>query len=91
MSEPPNPALQCALWAIDDTWLEVQCCSGTTFLPLRLLARQYGADRRLGDVVARLKCRQCGGPPASVALAEDAHGGAPGHGGTPGWRIPLVP
>jgi hypothetical protein len=54
MPELPNPALQCALWAIDDTWLEVQCCSGTTFLSLRLLARHHGADRRLGDAVARL-------------------------------------
>jgi hypothetical protein len=91
MSDPPRSALQAPLWAIDDTWLEVQCCSGTTFLPLRLLARQHGAERLLGDIVVRLRCKQCGRPPASVALTEDAHGGAPGHGAAPGWRIPLAP
>ena len=36
MPERPNPARQSPIWAIDDTWQEVQRCGGTTFLPLRL-------------------------------------------------------
>jgi len=76
---------------LTDTWLEVRCCRGVAFLPLRRLATDYGGDWRVRDVVTRLRCRHCRANPALVALVEDAAGSAPGRGGAAtGCRIVLV-
>jgi len=45
---------------LTDSWLEVRCCRGVAFLPLRRLVMDHGGgSRRVRDVVARLRCRHC--------------------------------
>jgi len=71
-----------------DHWLEARCC-GATRLPLAMLADQR-AGVTVRAVVDRLRCRQCGGKPASVVLIEHGAAGATGRGGSPeGWRLAL--
>jgi hypothetical protein len=73
---------------LTDSWLEVRCCRGVTFLPLRRLAMDHGGRR---DVVARLRCHHCRAHPALVALVGDPAGSAPGRAGAPpGWRVVLM-
>jgi hypothetical protein len=87
----PDVILAAPLGRLSDTWLEVACCGGTSYLPLRMLARQHGGQHRVGEVVDRLRCQRCHSAPASVALVESAAGDAPGGGGPPrGWRVVLV-
>jgi hypothetical protein len=68
-------------------WLELRCCKGTTYVPLKMLA-QGRCDPELQDVLPRLRCRKCGGAPASMALVEDAASGGPNE-QRRGWRIEL--
>jgi hypothetical protein len=68
--------------------LELQCCKGVTIYPLRLMIRQRG-DETFAKVLSKLRCKQCGKPPAPVYLCAGhrSHtGGAP-----PDWAIELVP
>ena len=87
-SRPPLPLSarlsDLALW-----WLELRCCKGTTYLPLRLLAEGGRGDAVLQDVLPRLRCRVCGDEPATIALVESAATGGPG-GERRGWRIELA-
>jgi hypothetical protein len=76
---------------LTDAWLEVRCCRGVVFLPLRQLAIDHGGGRSMRDVVVRLRCRHCRAHPALVALVGDPGGSAPGRAGAPpGWRVVLV-
>jgi hypothetical protein len=76
---------------LNDSWLEVRCCRGVVFLPLRRLAMDHGGGRSVREVVACLRCRHCRGHPALVALVGDPAGSAPGRAGAPpGWRVVLV-
>jgi hypothetical protein len=76
---------------LTDTWLEVWCCRGAAFLPLRQLAMDHGGGRSARDVVARLRCRHCRAHPALVALVGDPAGLTPGRAGAaPGWRVALA-
>ena len=64
---------------------------GTSYPPLRMLARRYGGQHRVGEVVDRLRCRRCHGRPALAALVENPAGNAPGRAASaPGWRVVLV-
>jgi len=76
---------------LTDSWLEVRCCRGVVFLPLRRLAMDRGGGRSVRDVVTRLRCRHCRAHPALVALVGVPTGSAPGRAGAPpGWRVVLV-
>jgi hypothetical protein len=76
---------------LTDAWLEVRCCRGVAFLPLRQLAMDHGGARRVREVVAHLRCGHCRAHPALVALVGDPAGSAPGRAGAPpGWRVVLV-
>jgi hypothetical protein len=68
-------------------WLELRCCKGTTYLPLRLLAESGRGDAVLQDMLPRLRRRACGDQPATVALVESAARGSDGE--RQGWRIEL--
>jgi hypothetical protein len=83
--------LAARLTDLTDSWLEVRCCRGVAFLPLRRLAMDHGGGRSVREVVARLRCRYCHAHPALVALVGDPAGSAPGRAGAPpGWRVVLV-
>jgi hypothetical protein len=83
-------ALQTPLSKLDG-WLKLSCadgCAKVTHKPLRLLLRRVG-DRKLGEVLPRLKCTVCHRKPASVVLCDDPNDS--GLGGTQQtWRINLL-
>jgi hypothetical protein len=68
---PPLP-LSSRVSELVPFWLELRCCQGTTYLPLRMLAESGRANAVLGDVLTRLRCRFCGDEPVTVALVESA-------------------
>jgi hypothetical protein len=70
----PRPRLPLVARASDlaPWWLELRCCKGITYLPLRLLAEGGRGDAVLQDLLPRLRCRVCGDEPATVALVESA-------------------
>jgi hypothetical protein len=87
----PDVILSTSLGRLDGAWLEVRCCGGTSYPPLRMLARRYGGQHRVAEVVDRLRCQRCHGRPALVALVENPAGNAPGQAGAPpGWRVVLI-
>ena len=87
MVAPPF-VLNAPLADLAGTWLRLECCKGTPFLPLRLLAGPTRPQARLRNVLPRLRCKNCHGRPATVVLIENPAGQA--HGGPPvGWAIPL--
>jgi hypothetical protein len=50
-------------------WLDLRCdCGNVVRHPLRLLGQRVGEQRRLSDVLPRLRCRECGQRPARVML-----------------------
>jgi hypothetical protein len=90
MSPLPALILAARLQQLVGTWLEVRCCAGTRYLPLRMLAAEHGAARTVDDVMRRLRCERCCGLPELVALVEDPASAAPGRAGAPpGWRVVL--
>jgi len=81
----PNFILEITLDLIEETWIELQCCFGTVYLPVEVLARRHGGECLLGEVMARLRCQKCHEVPAGFALVD-----APGRAGSaPYWRVPL--
>jgi len=71
-------------------WLELRCaCGRTAQAPRRLLARAHGPRARVPGLLARFRCRTCGGPPVSAERIDDPAGGAPGSGYPPNRRVPL--
>ncbi len=73
----PDVILTASLARRSDTWLEVACC-GTSYHPLRMLARRYGGQHRVGEVVDRLRCQRCHGQPAGREPGRQRAGA--------GWR-----
>jgi hypothetical protein len=89
-SQPDNP-LTTPLAGLGRCWLELRgCCRRIVFVPLPLLAEKHGAGVLLRDVLPRLRCQECGGKPAVMALVERADGGPRRAGSPDGWRIDLV-
>jgi cytochrome c-type biogenesis protein CcmH/NrfF len=76
------------LAAHPDHWLVVRCaCERRAYLPTKMLARQHGAETRLQDIVARLRCQQCGARPIEAELRDDVQTSASGYArGYPGGR-----
>jgi hypothetical protein len=68
--------------------LELHCCRGATALPVRLLVQQRG-DVSFGELLPRLRCKECKRPPAPVYLCAGHR--EPNHGAPPDWAIELVP
>jgi hypothetical protein len=84
----PSFVLNTPLQDLAGTWLRLECCRGTTYLPLTLLIGAARPKARLRDVLLRLRCQACHGRPTTVALIENPAGEAKG--GPPvGWEIPL--
>lgn len=79
------------LAAMTGWWIEVRCsCGRATMFPVKLLARKHGETARAADLVARMRCGQCGTPPAEATLVDDPQAGASGYvGGTPQQRRPI--
>jgi hypothetical protein len=44
----------------------------------------------LADVIVRLRCEKCGGPPIRAALEEDAAASSTGRMGAYGWKVVLI-
>lgn len=87
MVAPPF-VLNTPLANLSGTWLQLECCRGTTYLPLTLLIGAARPKARLRDVLPRLRCQECHDRPATMALIESPAGHA--HGGAPvGWMIAL--
>ena len=87
MAAPPL-VLDTSLSDLGGTWLQLCCCKGTTYMPVRLLAGCARPQARLRDVLPRLRCKDCHDRPARVALIESPD--ALGHGGRAvGWAISL--
>ena len=59
-------------------WLELRCdparCTKTVCTPLRMLAAKRGGQLRLQDVIARLRCSQCGQAPVHAAITDSPIG-----------------
>jgi len=88
-SHPPALSLDSTLAESAGYWLEIRCaCGAVSFQPCKLLAKRYAPDLHLNDVLARLRCQQCGSRPATVALVERPDTLAPGR-DPAGWRIML--
>jgi hypothetical protein len=63
-------------------WLEIRCGARCTtklsFVPLIKIAATRGKRMRLREVLTRLRCQDCGGPPARIAIVDDLGAGDPG-------------
>lgn len=71
-------------------WLSIKCdCGGGVHYPLRLMSAQIGWRLTLRQVVARLRCKMCGGRPSSVVLV-DGLGGDTGRYGSKDKKLTLV-
>jgi hypothetical protein len=85
---PPQFAIHHKLSDWPDCQLELQCCKGTTIVPVRMLANSH-ADRTFAEVLSRLRCQKCGKSPAPVYLCaghRESSGGAPAD-----WAVELTP
>jgi hypothetical protein len=55
-------------------WLDLRCdparCTKVVRVPLKLIAAKQGSQRVLREVIARLRCTQCGKPPSQVTITE---------------------
>jgi hypothetical protein len=70
-SFPAEPPWSAGLAELSGLWLSVSCkCAAHTGLPFRYLAAAHGWKTRLSDIVARLKCTNCGERPSSVELTR---------------------
>jgi hypothetical protein len=59
-------------------------------LPLRLMVASGAGGLSLADVIVRLRCEKCGGPPIRAALEEDAAASSTGRMGAYGWKVVLI-
>jgi hypothetical protein len=90
MPARPSFLLDLPLRDLSGWWLRVECCGHARGLPLAFLARQKPAAR-LGDLLNKLRCRDCGARLAQVVLVDDPLAcvgrrlGAAGH-----WQIEIV-
>jgi hypothetical protein len=84
--------LNAALSELGAYWLGIECggCRASVFYPCKLLAKERGESLRVGDVVSRLRCRQCKGVAGHVFVTDDPAGGGQS-GSSHAWRVELVP
>jgi hypothetical protein len=89
---PPSSASNPCLSAWHGWWLEACCgCGRAAQLPVALLARRLGANRRVDEVANRMRCDGCGARPKSVDLIDSPQREAQGFaGGKPAVRHRLV-
>jgi hypothetical protein len=86
---PTNP-LSMKLRDLGDAWLSLKCTSRTTQIPMKAMAEHHGTDRRLGEILPKLRCRQCGRAPESIEFTDDPTRDAPGKArNTEAWAIDL--
>jgi hypothetical protein len=92
MTKEPHFLLDLRLADLADWWLELRCCCGTIYLPLKMLAGPAAADFPAARYTAAVTgARGCGKRPTNLAMVEDSTDRAPGRPGDPGsWRIELV-
>ena len=83
-------ALNATIEDLDGTWLEIRCCRGVTYVPIGSLAVRRRHLATLGEVLPRLRCSACHGPPHGLALVENPAGLSGVGGPPPGWVIKLV-
>lgn len=87
----PPPFLQShRLLDWPDTVLELRCCKGVTFYPVRLLAQRSG-DLTFAQVLARLRCKKCGLKPSGPIYLCASYTRTFQGGCAPDWSIELVP
>lgn len=73
-----------------DWWLEVRCpCGQTTYMPINLMARRFGAGARLPNLTPRLICSQCGRRPTDLRLLDRTNGEALGSSYPPASERPI--
>jgi len=75
---PPTRAelLATELQALRDLWLEMRCqppCTRLTVYPFKLLLKQRPAlaSMTLGDVLQKLRCKECDQRPSSAAVTDN--------------------
>lgn len=88
----PAPIYRARLIELEPCWLDVKCgaCGHATLYPFKLLAARLGPQRQVGEIVSRLRCKECRGRPATIYLNETPHG-EPCKGAPPGWSMQLFP
>jgi hypothetical protein len=65
-SQAPTNPLITKLRDLGDAWLSLKCTSRTT-----QLAERDGTHRSLGEILPKLRCRQCGQAPEKIELTDD--------------------
>ena len=97
---PPAPGSTVALRArfgeMLECWLAACCgqCRSHTYIPIKLLARTYGAGVPVGAILGRLVCKRCSTAHQKVRQSEVWLNETPGRtangGGQPGWSVQLI-
>ena len=89
-SPAPTNTLSTKLRELGETWLSLRCTSSTTQIPMKMMAESYGTHRSLGEVLTKLRCRQCGQAPDRIELTDDSTRNASGkERNTGAWAIDL--
>lgn len=73
------PAMDDTLGGWPEWCLRVRCRCQVAHLPLKLLAREHGPHHRIADIVARLRCSQCGERPGEATMTDNPARGMPGY------------
>jgi len=91
---PPMSAdemLETSIGELRRVWVVVRCgaaACGSTGLPLKLAAQRHGGGVTVAQLLARMKCKRCGG---SVQHAHATKNAAAGQGGpSPTWTLDLI-
>ena len=76
-------------------WLDLRCdpqrCTKVVCAPLRLMASKHGGRCSLGELVARLRCAQCGERPVRVCITDSPIGEGGHHiASTAQWSVALM-
>lgn len=86
-----KPPLDAPLSLLHDYWLQTRCRCKLSYMPLARLSERAGPSTRLGEVLPRLKCQNCGERPSELMLVDDPAAGASGVPfGRAQMRIPLI-
>jgi hypothetical protein len=86
----PLAAFTVPLTEFQGAWLEIECCAGRTYAPLRavLAGRRVGT---VGSLLVRLRCHHCRQAPRGAALVGHAdHTARTGRRGWGDWRVVLI-
>jgi hypothetical protein len=93
MPERPIFLLDLRIADLSGWWLDIHCpaCRGRSGSLAFQYVETHRPGLRLGDVLRRLRCRECRQPPARVTMLGDATDRAPGRGAVlGGWRIEIT-